>query len=478
VKTKIKILIWGMAVCSNVEAAIIHIPDSYLTIQGGINAAVDGDTVLVHPGIYNETIVFHGKKILVTSRYFNTGDRQWIDETVIKADSAGSVVYFLDYEDSSSVLNGFTITNGHPDWYVPRNRGGGIFCGKYAYPKLMNLVIRDNMAYHGGGIYCYVWSHPEITNVTAKNNLATIGGGIYLEYDTSPTLNNVDVYDNRAVDAGGGIYCYSQSHPLIKNTTIYNNYTPMRGGGIFLHACYPRLINVTLYGNVAGRGGAVYLGFFAELKIVNSILWNNLPEEISFSDLFGGESSLMVAYCDVRGGESGILNYRDEIFWMEGNIETNPFFQNPENGDFRLKSNSSPCVNTGIAFFEWEDDTLVNLETTEYNNSAPDMGAFESPQIVSVENQRTFFNDFILYQNYPNPFNATTEISYFLPWFSSVHLNFYNELGQIITTSNSENKPPGLHHFVWQAENYPSGIYFYQVETEKYSEIGKCLLLK
>ncbi len=53
---------------------IIYVPDSVSTIQGGINAASSGDTVLVMEGTYVENINFDGKDILVTSNFLFNGD--------------------------------------------------------------------------------------------------------------------------------------------------------------------------------------------------------------------------------------------------------------------------------------------------------------------------------------------------------------------------------------------------------------------
>ena len=104
------------------SSATISIPDDYATIQGGIDASSNGDTVLVQPGTYVENINFNGHNIVLGSLFLTTGDRSYIQQTVIDGDSAGSVITFSDGIDDRSHVTGFTIQNGFSHF------GGGISC--------------------------------------------------------------------------------------------------------------------------------------------------------------------------------------------------------------------------------------------------------------------------------------------------------------------------------------------------------------
>ncbi|OQX91704.1 MAG: hypothetical protein B6D58_06685 [candidate division Zixibacteria bacterium 4484_95] len=105
-----------------VSARIIDVPDDYPTIQEGIDASYDGDTVLVDEGIYVENINFNGHSIRLGSLFLTTGDTSYISSTIIDGDSSGSVVTFESGEDSTTIMIGFTIQNGNAA------DGGGIFC--------------------------------------------------------------------------------------------------------------------------------------------------------------------------------------------------------------------------------------------------------------------------------------------------------------------------------------------------------------
>ncbi len=98
----------GTALC--MAQRTIRVPADVSTIQGAIDQARTGDTVEVSPGVYNENLDFKGKGITV-----RTGAKSFEDaaSTVINGTQDGPVVAFQTGESASSILNGFTIQNGH-----------------------------------------------------------------------------------------------------------------------------------------------------------------------------------------------------------------------------------------------------------------------------------------------------------------------------------------------------------------------------
>ncbi|SVD39727.1 uncharacterized protein METZ01_LOCUS392581, partial [marine metagenome] len=84
----------------------------FSTIQAGIDASSDGDTVLVAEGTYTENINYNGKNIVVGSFYLTTQDTSYISSTNIDGNQSGSVVTFVNNEDATTVLIGFTLQNG------------------------------------------------------------------------------------------------------------------------------------------------------------------------------------------------------------------------------------------------------------------------------------------------------------------------------------------------------------------------------
>lgn len=85
---------------------------------------------------------------------------------------------------------------------------------------------------------------------------------------------------------------------------------------------------------------------------------------------------------------------------------------------------------------------------------------------------------FALEQNYPNPFNPSTKISYKLPVSSNVTLKVFNSLGEEVRTLIDEQKEAGNYELEFNAENIPSGIYFYQLKTGTFIQTKKMMLMK
>ena len=87
------------------HASTIYVPDDYGTIQDAIDFAVNGDSVVARPGTYVENIYFLGKAISVSSE-------MGASVTTIDGNQNGSVGSFTSGEDATSIIEGFTLTNG------------------------------------------------------------------------------------------------------------------------------------------------------------------------------------------------------------------------------------------------------------------------------------------------------------------------------------------------------------------------------
>ena len=90
----------------------------------------------------------------------------------------------------------------------------------------------------------------------------------------------------------------------------------------------------------------------------------------------------------------------------------------------------------------------------------------------------TLPEDYALMQNYPNPFNPSTNIRFEIPKSSRVELIVYDNLGREIDVLVNERLHPGLYETMWDADKYSSGVYFYKLVTNEFSEVKKMILLK
>ena len=91
--------------------------------------------------------------------------------------------------------------------------------------------------------------------------------------------------------------------------------------------------------------------------------------------------------------------------------------------------------------------------------------------------------EFRLEQNYPNPFNPTTTIIFILPKSSDVTIKIFDLKGREITTLVNEEMQPGEYQIVFEAQDFPSGVYFYRIKTSTegsatFVRTRKMLLLK
>jgi hypothetical protein len=234
----------------------------YTSIQYAIHQAstLNGDTLLVAPGRYVETVDYLGKAITIASS--GGSGVTFIDGTGPSVID-DSVVYFRTGEGLTSVLDGFTVTNGLGtlDPSFTFTEGGGIFIDG-ASPTVKNCVVDDNDADKGGGIFGRD-SNAEIRDCRVVNNGANPGtgrgGGVFFE-SSSPLLVNVDVKSNSAGFGGAGGW-FTGSTPTLEGCWFEQNFTIGDGSGIYFAGCSPAMLEDTSASfNLSsdGNGGGIY----------------------------------------------------------------------------------------------------------------------------------------------------------------------------------------------------------------------------
>jgi hypothetical protein len=103
-------------------------------------------------------------------------------------------------------------------------------------------------------------------------------------------------------------------------------------------------------------------------------------------------------------------------------------------------------------------------------------GTFEYSKVIEAEVAVPM--NYELNQNYPNPFNPSTLITYSLPLASDVKLSVFNALGKTVRVLENGYKNAGTYSVNFNANELPTGTYFYKIEAGQFSQIKKMMLLK
>ncbi|MCJ7778912.1 MAG: right-handed parallel beta-helix repeat-containing protein, partial [Sedimentisphaerales bacterium] len=322
------VVIWGLLFCSVVHAGTLYVPSvENSTIQDAINAASNGDIIIVSPGNYtgigNRDLVFSGKAITVRSMH--PDDPCVVASTIIDCQGLGRAFYFHSGEGTTAVVWGITIKNGDADY--------------------------------GGGIECFGAS-PTIKNCTLSNCTATAyGGGIDL-YNSQAIVQNCTITNNTAIQ-GGGINC-DQSNVLIKSCLLTGNSVTgigSHGCGIYIYDGSsnggPRILNCTLVNNTGD--GTIYRQGDAAPSITNCIIWNNTGAP------YIQNCEGFVSYCDITNGYPGT-----------GNISAEPHFA----ADGYHLTVGSLCINAGDPSGDYTGQTDIDGQSRVINGRI-DMGADE-----------------------------------------------------------------------------------------------------
>ena len=316
----------------------------FVTIQKGVDEAdYYDDVVIVKPGTYNENINFNGKCITLKSS--DGPENTIIDGSNPVDPDLGSVVIIENCIAEPLVFDGFTIENGigiidYVNQQFPENYGGGLYIID-SFANLNNIVIKNNNA-------------EQILDYSFGGGIASINSNL--------TIENTRLISNTSQSYGGAIYCRNSELEII-NSTISDNFCRTSGG--------------------------VYCLDDNNILITNTIIWDNQSNEVYLSNSGNQPNFLNVSYSDIEGGLQDINNIGENtINWLEGNIDADPEFFDPENNDYSLSWTSegpSPCIDTGNPDTDG-DGTEFQFDAVDQDpdETRIDMGAIYFPHSYEV----------------------------------------------------------------------------------------------
>jgi parallel beta-helix repeat protein len=353
------------------RTSVISVPNDYPSIQQAINAATDGDDVLVSPGTYHERINYGSKAITVES----TGGPA---TTVIQGDGTAVVAVLPTPAGQTQVLRGFTITGGggvsqdggvdtgggsaliEDNWIVGNHfcDGGAVEAAFSAATIRGNLIWRNSQSgctggSGGGGISVRGAGTAQVLdNVISGNRHGSWGGGISLFAAGTPTISGNTISNNVSGDGGGGMWIVNHSDALITNNLIVGNHADGDGGGVYWAVGQgypgPSFVNNTVADNTGVDGSGIYSDGFDTATVIQ----NNVVS--------GSGSGSAVECAGTRTQAQPVIEYNDvfnpggpryggrctDQTGQNGNIAADPLFV-ASGKDYRPQL-SSPLLESGL----------------------------------------------------------------------------------------------------------------------------------
>lgn len=367
----------------HLSGEMIQVPNQVSTIQGGINIAQPGDTVLIDHGIYYENIILYKNDIIVSSLFIISNDSADIYNTII--DGQGGTV--VNVNIPSSVLTkiiGLTIQNG--DDGISGN-------SKFTVQSCIIQLCSDGADYEdgSGGLCAY--------NIFRNNN----DDGIDLDNGVDIQVLHNEIINN--FDDGIEIRLQPYNGSSINYDISYNNITGNGEDGIQL-IDYPGLTNrfFLIRGNIFSNNQMVGVGCMANGNTMENYEGAPIPEQILLFNntidgnnygLTGGANMLSVNNIYTNNNHTAVLNTNANsiiaysLFYNNGQnainsninsehtLYTNPLFV----ASYKL-SDQSPCIDFGTDEYIWVNINYIINE--DYFGVAPDLGAFESINTIPI----------------------------------------------------------------------------------------------
>ena len=373
-KTKRTLLTTGLFLLFTLKINFLNaqtthrVPADFPKIQGAIDAAQTGDTVLVSPGVYYENLQLRGRDIVLSSRYFLENDpAKTICETIVDGSQpahpdTASCILIWKGETQATVIQGFTLRGGKGtrwyDHYVPGyfREGGGIL-SEFSSPVIRHNIIRDNIvpkegatliSHGGGGIRCGDGTPRIEGNQIIHNRADGYGGGIVLNYCPGAVVsNNVIAFNIGGKDfSGGGIWVNGAGLgtiiTLINNTIAYN------------HSPGPTTQS-------GGKAGGVW-AFDITVKLQNNIVWGNTQS--TGKPVGSANAVLQLQYNCVETGFAGL-----------GTISTDPVFRDTLSFVLEAGSAAIDMGNPDVAFEDYSRNNR-NASFPARGKLRNDLGAY------------------------------------------------------------------------------------------------------
>ncbi len=294
-----------------------------------------------------------------------------------------------------------------------------------------------------------VGSQQQVSHINGLHGVLVVGNVIKEKYGLTARWNLANGWGN-----GDDHGMFSKGEPEVSNFTPYPVFYHLtffqRYFGDSMMKTFSTDANIVLYSSLFSSGQA-------GVAIINK---GHVPKSVEF---------LISNY-----------NLGERYYWYQLKDENSDGSFSPKvfiNGEGPSQVSGGPANYNSIKPYSRLYDGNVKIDVPPY--SAIYM-LLDSETSVGIKEDNVANNryDFQLEQNYPNPFNPSTEINYQIARASRVELNVFNALGQKVDELVNKYQGAGKYSVNFEAQNLPSGIYFYTIKADGKVDTKKMILLK
>jgi len=232
------------------------------------------------------------------------------------------------------------------------------------------------------------------------------------------------------------------------------------GANVSVHAISPHLIGTStklIYVSWSDGGDTAHtvninnnINLTATYKAQFKLIMNSVP-----GNTFGGNIFYDSAASFTYGVLSKTVIFNNQLYTFHGWAGTGPgSYTSPDS------SGADTAITTNMS--------AVYVETARWTGGP----------IGIVSNSTELPAIYKLYQNYPNPFNPSTMINFDIVKDGNVKIVIYDILGRVVNVLVNANMQAGKYRVDFNAQNYASGMYFYKITSDKFTDVKKMLILK
>lgn len=360
------------------HATILKVPADFANIQNAVDAAVQGDTVLVAPGIYTEKLIIEDKSIVLASRFMLDSDSKYIKKTIL--DGNGETILRIARVDTSCLITGFTFRNGED----------GI-SAQARFRFIHNYVIecKDGIDYEkGSGGICRF-------NLFEKNK----DDAIDLDYDVDIIVEDNLIRDNR--DDGIEIRLQPYKGPILKYIIRHNIISKNGEDGIQI-IDYPDSSDreIYIFSNIINQTAMAAIGCMADGNTRENYEAASIPEPIfvvnntladNYFGISGGDNMVVINNIILntkRTALHGIDNrsvIQNNCLWnnethhknTNWNHLSNYIFDPGLDEDF-YPAGENPALNKGLLKFVYKDKCIIDMLSKDRKLKSRRVGAYQT----------------------------------------------------------------------------------------------------